>query len=129
MRIIIFCFHLTFITSIEDHLLKKVKFLYIGKNVDDDYKQDICDKFNNFDEYRVVLIDLSEDISKIKFTVPNAVVLFAEMYWNADLMTQAEDVVAEPGIKPTNNIIFVFGRYTLDEYIFKLLYKQNPVLY
>lgn len=65
MRVIIFCYHLSFITSIEDHLHKRAKFLYIGKNVDDDYKQDICDKFNNFDEYRAVLIDLSEDISNI----------------------------------------------------------------
>jgi hypothetical protein len=38
MRVIIFGFHLSFITSIEDHLHKRAKFLYIGKNVDDDYK-------------------------------------------------------------------------------------------
>jgi hypothetical protein len=86
MRVIIFGFHLSFITSIEDHLHKRAKFLYIGKNVDDDYKQDICDKFNNYDEYRAVLIDLSEDLSNIRFTVPNAVVLFAEVYWNAQVM-------------------------------------------
>jgi hypothetical protein len=123
MRVIIFGFHLSFITSIEDHLHKRAKFLYIGKNVDDDYKQDICDKFNNYDEYRAVLIDLSEDLSNIRFTVPNAVVLFAEVYWNAQVMQQAEIVVSETGVKPTNNFIYVLGRYTLDEYIFKLLYK------
>jgi hypothetical protein len=87
MRVIVFCFHLSFITSIEDHLLKRAKFLYIGKNVDDDYKQDICDKFNNFDEFRAVLIDMSEDISMVRFSTANAVVLFAEMYWNAHLIT------------------------------------------
>jgi hypothetical protein len=125
MRIIIFCFHLSFITSIEDHLHKKAKFLYIGKNVDDDYKQDICDKFNNFDEYRAVLIDLSEDISMVRFSTSNAVVLFAEVYWNSNIINQAEKVVSETGIKPTNNVIYVLGRYTLDEYIFKLLYMQN----
>jgi SNF2 family DNA or RNA helicase len=87
MRVIIFCFHLTFITSIEDHLHKRRgKFLYIGKNVDDEHKQDICDKFNNFDEYRAVLIDLSEDMTNIRFTVSNAVVLFAEVFWNTQVM-------------------------------------------
>jgi hypothetical protein len=70
-----------------------------------------------------VLIDLSEDISNIRFTTANAVVLFAEVYWNVQLMQQAENVVSETGIKPTNNVIYVLGRYTLDEYIFKLLYK------
>jgi hypothetical protein len=70
-----------------------------------------------------VLIDLSEDISNIRFTTANAVVLLAEVYWNAQLMQQAENVVTETSIKPTNNVIYVLGRYTLDEYIFKLLYK------
>ncbi len=70
-----------------------------------------------------MLIDLSEDISNIRFTTANAVVLLAEVYWNAQLMQQAENVVTETSIKPTNNVIYVLGRYTLDEYIFKLLYK------
>jgi hypothetical protein len=75
------------------------------------------------------LIDLSEDISSIRFTSASAVVLFGEVFWNAQLMQQAENVISECGVKPTNNVIYVLGRYTLDEYIFKLLYKQNPQLY
>jgi hypothetical protein len=86
MRVIIFCFHLSFITSIEDHLHKRGKFLYIGKNVDEDYKLGICDTFNTQEEYRAVLIDVSEDISNIKFNTTNAVILFGEVYWNTQLM-------------------------------------------
>jgi hypothetical protein len=129
MRLIIFCFHMTFITAIEDHLHKKAKFLYIGKNVDDNYKRGICDAFNTEEQYRAVLIDISEDISNISFTTHNAVILFAEVFWNADIISKAEDCVKETGLKPSNNVIYVFGRYTLDEYIFKILYRQNPSLY
>lgn len=129
MRVIIFGFHMTFITAIEDHLHKKAKFLYIGKNVDDNFKQSICDQFNTEESIRAMLIDISEDISNITFTTHNAVILFAELFWNANLISAAEDCVKETGMKPSNNVIYVFGRYTLDEYIFKLLYSQNPQLY
>ena len=38
MRVLIFAFHLTFITTLEDHLQNKTKFLYLGKDVEDEYK-------------------------------------------------------------------------------------------
>ncbi|CDW78143.1 UNKNOWN [Stylonychia lemnae] len=129
MRVLIFSYHLTFITSIEDHLSRKTKFLFLGKNVDDDYKQDICDKFNNEDEYKAVLIDLSEDLSDIKFNTPNTIILFAETFWNTLYIERAEKMIDTPGQKSANNIIYLYGRYTLDEYIYKLLYNQNQSLY
>eukprot|EP00347_Sterkiella_histriomuscorum_P001302 403372559 len=129
MRVLIFGYHLYFITAIEDHLTSKVKFLYLGKNVDTDYKQDICQKFNEDDSYKAVLIDLSEDLSDIQFLTPNTVILFAETFWNWDYMEKAESLIVTPGMKSANNVIYLFGRYTLDEYIFKLLYRQNNELY
>ena len=129
MRLLIFAFHMTFITSLEDHLQKKTSFLYLGKDLEDEYKLDVCDKFNNSNEVRVILIDMTQDLSCLEFTTPNTIILFAEVFWNEKLMMKAENVIQTQGIKSAANILYLFGRYTLDEYIFKYLYKMNRDLY
>lgn len=66
MRVLIYGFHMTFLTAIEDFLTRKeVDFLYIGKNVSEDFKSHICDLFNREEKYKAVIIDLGEDISNI----------------------------------------------------------------
>lgn len=126
MRVLIFGFHMTFLTALEDYLTRKdVDFLYLGKNISDEFRTNICDIFNREDKYRVIIIDIGEDLSNLQFALVNAVILFGELFWDANKVEQAEHVVEVPGLKTANNIIYLFGRYTLDEYIFKLLYRQN----
>lgn len=63
MRIILVGFHITFLTGIEDYLSRKeCPFLFIGKNVSDEYKAELCDTFNREDKYKVIVLDINEDL-------------------------------------------------------------------
>lgn len=56
------------------------------------------------------------------------------MIWNNDKIKEIENLIDfnnQNGeqIKSTINILYLFGRYTLDEYIFKMLYRENKTLF
>jgi hypothetical protein len=51
-------------------------------------------KFNMDSRYRVILIDLGEDLSNIRFDkIREATLLFGEVYWDLNKIMQAENIV------------------------------------
>lgn len=98
MRVIIFGFHMTFLTAIEDHLSRKqVEFLYLGKNVNEEYRDEIVYQFNTVEKYRAIILDLGEDLSDIEFTTETAVLLIGEVIWDSKKMEEAENVIKVKG--------------------------------
>lgn len=87
MRVIIFGYHLSFLTAIEDYLLKKnVEFQYLGKNISEDFRDEICNAFNRNERYQAIIVDLSEDLTNIMFTTECATILMAEVFWDPEKM-------------------------------------------
>ena len=93
--------------------------MYLGKNVSEDYKSEICALFNREEKYRAIILDLGEDLTGISFATVSATIIFGEAIWDSNKMREAENVVKVQGMKTSNNILYLFGRFTLDEYIYK----------
>ena len=119
MRLVIYGVHMSYLTGIEDYLFRKqIDFLYIGKNIGDHLKQNICDNFNEDSQQKVVLVDLSEQMTNnFQFNCRDAFAIIGETLWNLDVM----DAV-DYSCKLLKNITFLFGRHTLDEFLFRFLY-------
>ena len=97
---------------------KQIEFLYIGKNIGEEYKVHMSQQFNDDTKFQVVLIDFTEDLSTVQLVARDAFAIIAEPIWNTDMMEQAEACA-----RNLKNVHYLFGRHTLDEHIFKFLYQ------
>ena len=85
---------MSYLTGMEDWLYRKqIEFLYIGKNVSENYKIEICSQFNQDSKFQVCLVDYSEDLSSIQFEGKDQVGVFGECIWVQEWMEMAEATV------------------------------------
>lgn len=112
---------MSFLTGLEDYLYRKdLDFMFIGKNISDEYKQHIAEQFDKDAKYRVLLVDYGEDLSSISFDSRDTFAVFGELIWNLDIFQ-----VAEATVMKLKNIFYLVGRHTLDEYILMQLYREE----
>lgn len=81
----------------------------------------MCEQFNEDFKYSVVIVDLSEQMTNnFQFNCKNAFAIIGETLWNLEVME-----AVEYSCKLLKNIQYLFGRHTMDEFIFRYLYQIN----
>ncbi|XP_034945253.1 SWI/SNF-related matrix-associated actin-dependent regulator of chromatin subfamily A-like protein 1 isoform X2 [Chelonus insularis] len=96
-KLIIFAHHVIVLDGISEILNKKrIKYIRIDGNTNSEIRKNNVDLFQTSDECLVAVLSITAANAGITLTAANLVV-FAELYWNPGILTQAEDRVHRIG--------------------------------
>lgn len=129
VKFLIFGHHQFVLDAIEKLVLKqKIGYIRIdGKTVGQD-RYNLVNKYQEDPKCKVAILSINAASTGITLTSASLVV-FAELTWTPAIMIQAEDRAHRIGqIGDFVDVAYLYGRDTLDEYIFsKLSHKLNIV--
>lgn len=129
VKFLIFAHHKTVLNQIEKLVRKnKVKYIRIDGSTIGEERFDLVNKFQTDPNCLVAILSINAASTGITLTAASLVV-FAELTWTPSIMIQAEDRAHRIGQESDHvDISYLYGRDTLDEYIFsKLSHKLNIV--
>ena len=90
-KFICFAHHATMMNTIADMLdEEKVHFIRIDGSTGSSLRKYLCDAFQTDDKVRVALLSITAANTGLTLTAAHMVV-FAELFWNPGILTQAED--------------------------------------
>ena len=129
VKFLIFAHHKIVLNQIEKLVRKnKVGYIRIDGSTVGEERFDLVNKFQTNPNCLVAILSINAASTGITLTAASLVV-FAELTWTPSIMIQAEDRAHRIGQESDHvDISYLYGRDTLDEYIFsKLSHKLNIV--
>merc|ERR1712059_90088 len=118
-KALVFCHHLTMLDGIGSTLDKlKVGYIRIDGSVGSEKRKLLVDQFQTSDKTQVALLSI---------TAANLVV-FAELFWNPGVLTQAEDRAHRIGQTDSVVIQYLVARGTADDFIWPMIQGKLDVL-
>jgi superfamily II DNA or RNA helicase len=128
-KFILFAHHRIVLDSIEEFLQKKhVMFIRIDGDTDIQRRFKLVEQFQTNKQCLVALLSINATATGITLTSA-AMVVFAELSWTPSIMIQAEDRAHRIGQKnDTVDVRYLYGRDTLDEYIFRKLSEKMTIV-
>jgi SWI/SNF-related matrix-associated actin-dependent regulator 1 of chromatin subfamily A len=106
---------------------KKVEFIRIDGRTSAESRRALCEKFQHRDECRVALLSITAANAGITLTSANLVV-FAELYWNPGILTQAEDRAHRIGQQDCVFVQYLVAAGTADDHLWPLIQAKLDVL-
>jgi len=127
-KFLIFCHHQVMISGL-DELLKKNKtgFIRIDGSTPSDLRKQYVDRFQTSSKCQVALLSITAANSGITLTAAQLVV-FAEIYWNPGILTQAEDRAHRIGQTDSVTIQYLVAKGTADDELWPMIQKKLDVL-
>ncbi|KAG1671657.1 SWI/SNF-related matrix-associated actin-dependent regulator of chromatin subfamily A-like protein 1 [Nymphon striatum] len=105
---------------------KKVKFIRIDGHTSSEKRKELCDSFQVKD-YQVAVLSITAANVGITLTAADLVV-FAELFWNPGILTQAEDRAHRIGQVNLVNVQYLVAKGTADDFLWALVQKKLDVL-
>ena len=126
VKFLLFAHHIKILDEIE-RFVKKRKYNYI--RIDGSTKPEnrfkLSNNFQTDKNIKIALLSITSCGSGITLTAAN-ICVFAELIWTPSLMIQAEDRIHRIGQKSENiDIRYLYGEYTLDDYILEILSRKK----
>ncbi|XP_015909401.2 SWI/SNF-related matrix-associated actin-dependent regulator of chromatin subfamily A-like protein 1 [Parasteatoda tepidariorum] len=106
---------------------KKVDYIRIDGNVSSEDKKKLCDKFQLNDACRVAVLSITSANCGLTLTAASLVV-FAELFWNPGILTQAEDRAHRIGQEDSVVVQYLVAKGTADDDIWPLVQLKLDVL-
>lgn len=106
---------------------KKKEFIRIDGSTDSNTRKLLCDKFQLEDKYVAAVLSITAANAGITLTAAHLVV-FAELYWNPGILTQAEDRAHRIGQDDSVLIQYLVARGTADDHLWPLIQDKLDVL-
>ncbi|XP_069671240.1 SWI/SNF-related matrix-associated actin-dependent regulator of chromatin subfamily A-like protein 1 isoform X5 [Periplaneta americana] len=127
-KFICFAHHKVVLDGICDTLMEKNKeYIRIDGNTNSNYRKILCDKFQYEEKYVAAVLSIT--VANAGFTLTAAhLVVFAELYWNPGILTQAEDRAHRIGQDDCVLIQYLVAKRTADDYIWPLIQNKLNVL-
>lgn len=117
-KFICFAHHQIMMDNIAEVLVKrKTRFIRIDGNTNSEARNKHCDQFQRDDQTRVALLSITAANAGLTLTAAHLVV-FAELFWNPGVLTQAEDRAHRIGQSDSVTIQYLVARG-------RLLYKYT----
>ncbi|XP_022168575.1 SWI/SNF-related matrix-associated actin-dependent regulator of chromatin subfamily A-like protein 1 [Myzus persicae] len=127
-KFLVFAHHQKVINGICDALENnETYYIRIDGKTSSEERKCVCDQFQSEDMYRVAVLSICAANSGITLTAANLVV-FAELYWNPGILTQAEDRAHRIGQAETVTIQYLLAKGTADDHIWPLIQTKLNVL-
>lgn len=128
-KFILFAHHRTVLDALEEFLQKKhIGYIRIDGDTDIQKRFKLVEQFQTSKQCLVALLSINATATGITLTSA-AMVVFAELSWTPAIMIQAEDRAHRIGQKnDTVDVRYLYGRDTLDEYIFRKLSEKMTIV-
>lgn len=128
-KFILFAHHRIVLDSIEEFLQKKhTSYIRIDGDTDIQRRFKLVEQFQTNKQCLVALLSINATATGITLTSAS-IVVFAELSWTPSIMIQAEDRAHRIGQKnETVDVRYLYGRDTLDEYIFRKLSEKMTIV-
>uniref|UniRef100_A0A8D8YLQ4 SWI/SNF-related matrix-associated actin-dependent regulator of chromatin subfamily A-like protein 1 n=1 Tax=Cacopsylla melanoneura TaxID=428564 RepID=A0A8D8YLQ4_9HEMI len=106
---------------------KKTFYIRIDGSVGSEERKSVVDQFQYEEKFRVAVLSITAANSGITLTAANLVV-FAELFWNPGILTQAEDRAHRIGQQDSVLIQYLVAKNTADDYLWPLVMTKLDVL-
>ncbi|KAL4107305.1 hypothetical protein QTP88_017672 [Uroleucon formosanum] len=127
-KFLVFAHHQKVINGICDVLENnETYYIRIDGKTSSEERKSVCDQFQIEDKYRVAVLSICAANSGITLTAAK-LVIFAELYWNPGILTQAEDRAHRIGQAETVTIQYLLAKGTADDHIWPLIQSKLSVL-
>ena len=105
----------------------KAHFIRIDGSTASALRKHLCDAFQTDDKVRVALLSITAANSGLTLTAAHLVV-FAELFWNPGILTQAEDRAHRIGQTDSVTVQYLVAPGTADDELWPLIQKKLDVL-
>jgi len=127
-KFLCFAHHQSMLTMIEALLQeKKVGYVKIDGSTSSDKRKQFCDEFQTHDSKRVALLSITAASTGLTLTSAQ-LVIFAELFWNPGILTQAEDRAHRIGQTDSVTIRYLVATGTADDQLWNLISQKLDVL-
>jgi len=127
-KFLVFGHHQIILQAVVQTLEKlKVGFILIDGSVSSSDRKERVDRFQTQDKTRVAVLSITAANSGITLTAAQLVV-FAELFWNPGILTQAEDRAHRIGQTDSVVIQYLVARETSDDVMWPLIQQKLDVL-
>jgi len=127
-KFIVFAHHQVILKGVMETLEKmKIGFIFIDGTVSSADRKTRVDKFQTEDNIKVAVLSITAANCGITLTAAQLVV-FAELFWNPGILTQAEDRAHRIGQTDSVVIQYLVARGTADDVMWPLIQKKLEVL-
>lgn len=106
---------------------KKCRYIRIDGSTNAELRKTYCDKFQYNDGVKVAVLSISATCTGITLTAAQLVV-FAELFWNPGILTQAEDRVHRIGQENAVLIKYLVAKKTADDVLWSMIKHKLEVL-
>ncbi|GIX99313.1 hypothetical protein CEXT_815451 [Caerostris extrusa] len=106
---------------------KKVDYIRIDGSVSSEQRKHLCDKFQVNDSCKVAVLSITSANCGITLTSASLVV-FAELFWNPGILTQAEDRAHRIGQEDNVVVQYLVAKGTADDEIWPLVQRKLDTL-
>ena len=126
VKFLLFAHHLKILDEIEKFVKKhKYNYIRIDGSTKPENRFKLSNKFQTDEKIKIALLSITSCGTGITLTAAN-ICVFAELIWTPSLMIQAEDRVHRIGQKSESiDIRYLYGEYTLDDYILEVLSRKK----
>lgn len=127
-KILIFAHHQDIIEGIEVSLLEKqVECIRIDGRTPGYARQDLIDYFQTRETCRVAILSITAAGVGVTLTKADTVI-FAELFWNPGILTQAEDRAHRYGQENEVDIYYMVAKGTIDERVWDVIESKMGIL-
>jgi len=127
-KFLCFAHHQTMLGMIETLLQeKKVGYIKIDGHTGSEKRKELCDQFQTSDAKRVALLSITAASTGLTLTSAQ-LVLFAELFWNPGILTQAEDRAHRIGQTDSVIVRYLVATGTADDHLWTLISQKLDVL-
>ncbi|XP_076363842.1 LOW QUALITY PROTEIN: SWI/SNF-related matrix-associated actin-dependent regulator of chromatin subfamily A-like protein 1 [Tachypleus tridentatus] len=106
---------------------KGIQYIRIDGSTSSETRKQLCDKFQFNDTVRVAVLSITAANSGINLTAAH-LVIFAELFWNPGILTQAEDRAHRIGQQDSVVVQYLVAQGTADDHIWPLVQKKLETL-
>ncbi|CAG2112372.1 unnamed protein product, partial [Medioppia subpectinata] len=128
VKFLCFCHHKQMMDSIQQVLADmRVNHIRIDGTTSATDRQEACNEFQRVSDCRVALLSITACATGLNL-IAASVVVFAELFWNPGILSQAEDRVHRIGQKNDVKIYYLVAKDTIDDMIWPMISKKLEVL-
>ncbi|KAJ9593809.1 hypothetical protein L9F63_027543, partial [Diploptera punctata] len=127
-KFICFAHHRTVLDGICETISnKRQEYIRIDGNTSSNERKILCDKFQLEDRYIAAVLSITAANAGITLTAAHMVV-FAELYWNPGILTQAEDRAHRIGQEDCVIVQYLMAKGTADDHLWPMIQNKLDVL-
>lgn len=106
---------------------KNILYIKIDGSTNSAARKELCDKFQYQEEYAVAVLSITSANAGITLTAAQLVV-FAELFWNPGILTQAEDRAHRIGQQDSVLVQYLIAKGTADDHLWPMIQRKLDVL-